>query len=377
MISPEEFTEAIDSVGIRFITGVPDSLLKDVCACITTKYSSDEHIIATNEGSAVALAMGHYLATGIPGLVYMQNSGIGNAINPLVSLASQDVYGVPMLLMIGWRGEILDDGSQIKDEPQHVMQGRITAELLELLEIPYIVLNGQEDIEQLVESGIKKALEISGPFAILVRKGAFSKFKSVDGQKQSTLLSREEVINLIVDHIPGESPIVSTTGKTSRELFELRKEHGTGHEKDFLTVGGMGHASQIAAGIALSLPDKTVYCIDGDGALLMHMGALAVSSDRSNLKHVVINNEAHDSVGGQPTKASEIDITKIAASCGYKYVESATSEEDIRKALERIVAAKESAFLEIKCAVGARDNLGRPDRTPQENKKGFMNFINS
>jgi len=283
MIDPKDFIDALQIAGIEFITGVPDSLLKDVCACITSEFPSNQHIIATNEGSAVGLAMGHYLSTGKPAMVYMQNSGLGNAVNPLTSLAAGEVYGIPMVLMVGWRGEIDVNGVQLKDEPQHVKQGNITPHQLELLDIPYEIVTDKEDITTLMTKVTDLALKNSTPAAILVRKGSFSKYTLNNNREDEHLLSREQVIEILVDVIPGDSPVVSTTGKASRELYELRKARNEGHEKDFLTVGGMGHASQIAAGIALSRPEKTVYCLDGDGAVLMHMGALTINSGIKNL----------------------------------------------------------------------------------------------
>ena len=377
MIDPKDFIDALRFAGTEFVTGVPDSLLKDVCACITSEFPSNQHIIATNEGSAVGMAMGHYLSTGKPAMVYMQNSGLGNAVNPIASLATGEVYGIPMVLMVGWRGEIDKHGMQLKDEPQHVKQGRITPQQLELLDISYKTITGNEDISSLLKMVTDLALKKSAPVAILVRKGSFSKYSLKDDRDNEHLLSRERVIEILVDMIPDDVPIVSTTGKTSRELFELRKARKEGHKKDFLTVGGMGHASQIAAGIALSMPEKHVYCFDGDGAVLMHMGALTINAEISNLKHIVINNGAHDSVGGQPTMASKVNLSEIASACGYKLIKTATTEEQIKSAVNAIIGSDESAFLEIKCTIGARDNLGRPDRTPKENKQDFMDFIKS
>jgi len=377
MIDPKDFIDALRYAGIEFVTGVPDSLLKDVCASITSEFSSKKHIIATNEGSAVGMAMGHYLSTGKPAMVYMQNSGLGNAVNPITSLAAGEVYGIPMVLMVGWRGEIDKNGVQLKDEPQHVKQGSITTHQLELLDIPYEIVTGNEDITTLMTKVTDLALKNSAPAAILVRKGSFSKYALNNNREDEHLLSREQVIEILVDMIPGDSPVVSTTGKTSRELYELRKARNEGHEKDFLTVGGMGHASQIAAGIALSRPEKTVYCLDGDGAVLMHMGALTINSGIKNLKHIVLNNGAHDSVGGQPTRAADLNLAEIAKECGYSLVLSVTAEDKIKSALEKIIRSIRSSFLEIRCRAGARKDLGRPDRSPKQNKQSFMDFLKS
>ncbi|MFW5720774.1 MAG: phosphonopyruvate decarboxylase [Bacteroidota bacterium] len=375
MISPEKFVTALKKSGITFISGVPDSLLKDACQCISETYGPQQHITATNEGSAFAMAIGHYLATGKPGFVYMQNSGLGNIVNPLCSLANQKVYAIPMVLMIGWRGEMCKDGSQIKDEPQHTKQGMVTLSQLELLDIPYTVLSGDEDVFSLLDKNVKKSLEIQGPVALVIRKNTFSKFKSADYQETDSLLTREKVIEILIESIPENAPVVSTTGKTSRELFELRKSHKSGHFKDFLTVGGMGHASQIATGIALALPNNPVYCIDGDGAVLMHMGGLFVSGKQPNIKHIVINNGSHDSVGGQPTLALEKNLSEIAKDCGYGFVRKAVTTEEIKQGIKDLNDSIESGFLEIKCKRGARKDLGRPDRTPKQNKIDFMSFL--
>jgi phosphonopyruvate decarboxylase len=294
MIEPIEFITSLDNLDIRFVTGVPDSLLKNVCACLTTYYPPERHIIATNEGSAVGLAIGHFLATGRPTLVYLQNAGLGNVVNPVTSLADPHVIGVPILFMIGWRGEINADGEQLHDEPQHIKQGRITLPQLEVLDIPYRIVDGSTPtIMPILSELINLAMSRIGPVALVVRKHTFAPFPLTKPDHEENQLTRETAISAIISALPKDVPIVSTTGMASRELFELRKVSGNGHHRDFLTVGGMGHAGQIAAGIAIARPDRQVVCIDGDGALLMHMGSLAISADCPNLLHIVINNGAH------------------------------------------------------------------------------------
>jgi phosphonopyruvate decarboxylase len=376
MIEPLEFIAALKKLDIRFITGVPDSLLKDVCACITENIPRERHIVATNEGSAVGLAIGHYLATARPALVYMQNSGLGNVINPVASLADPQVYAVPMVFMIGWRGEILADGGQIHDEPQHVKQGQITIPQLDIMAIPYVIAGESTgSILPVLENLVNAALARSGPVALLVRKQTFAPFNLPNLRDNRKWLSRETAIATILEVLPDDLPIVSTTGMASRELFEIRKTAGSGHQRDFLTVGGMGHASQIAAGIALARLDRKVVCLDGDGAMLMHMGGLAISADRNNLIHIVLNNGAHDSVGGQPTKGEILELTQIASACGYGTVAQAIDKNEIRSNILTMLDAGCSAFLEIKCCRGARSNLGRPDRAPADNKADFMSFM--
>ena len=379
MIDPIEFIETLKKHDIRFVTGVPDSLLKDVCACITAHFSTPHHIIATNEGSAVGLAIGHYLATGRTALIYMQNSGLGNTVNPVASLVDPQVYGIPMIFMIGWRGEILSNGKQLHDEPQHKKQGQITLSQLDILDIPYRIVDGShEKIEAIMENLVQLSLQRSGPVALIIRKNTFSSFKLINPPQENNEdlpLTREAAISSIIASLPEDVAIVSTTGMASRELFELRKENNQGHQRDFLTVGGMGHAGQIAAGIAFSRPELKVVCIDGDGAILMHTGGLANSADCRNLVHIVINNGAHDSVGGQPTKGRTLDFTAIAKACGYSRVALAKNAEEIERQMKAFLECGTSAFLEIKCRRGNRADLGRPDRIPMKNKEDFMAFM--
>lgn len=376
MINASDFISGLEESGIHFVTGVPDSLLKDICACITSKLGPEKHIIATNEGSAVGLAIGHYLATTRPALVYMQNSGLGNIVNPVVSLADPYVYAVPMVLLVGWRGELQEDQTQLSDEPQHVKQGQITLTQLDTLGIPYRIIDANTPaISVVLQSAVSDALERSGPVALVVRKNTFAPFELEVCKQDAAELSREEAIGKILSVLPLDTVIVSTTGMTSRELFELRKNAKAGHQRDFLTVGGMGHAAQIAAGIAFSRPDRTIVCIDGDGAVLMHTGALAISADCPNLIHIVLNNEAHDSVGGQPTKGNVLRFDRIAHSFGYHHVDNAISGSQLREKLARMLGLNGSAFLEVRCRRGARKGLGRPNRTPIENKVDFMKFL--
>ena len=377
MIDSNKFLEALEDAGLHFFTGVPDSLLKSICYRITSKYSNTEHIIASNEGAAVALAIGYYLASSKPALVYMQNSGIGNTINPLTSLADSQVYGIPMVLLIGWRGEIDDSGRQIKDEPQHVKQGQITKQQLDLLGVDYEVIDSMSlDYADKIKSLYARSIENNSPVALLVRKNTFESIDSIitDSTCES-LPSRERTIKCILEHVPDTFPVISTTGMASREVFEIRELNKSGHHRDFLTVGGMGHASQIATAIALCNPNQRVICIDGDGALIMHAGSLAVSADCDNLIHIVINNAAHDSVGGQPTKGEKLNLANIAKSFGYKTTYFVDSLVDLEKIMPNAFSSRESVFIEVKCSKGARSDLGRPTKSPKENKLDLMNFL--
>ncbi|MBK8551378.1 MAG: phosphonopyruvate decarboxylase [Ignavibacteria bacterium] len=373
MISPGKFFEILKSNGINFYTGVPDSLLKDFCAYVTDNVPKENHIINSNEGAAVALASGHYLASGNPALVYMQNSGTGNAVNPLLSLADTEVYSIPMVLLIGWRGE---PGK--KDEPQHVKQGRVMLKMLEAMEIPYEILYGSSDnIESIIENTFAVMRENNCPVALIAPDGTFEEYKFRNDIKSDYPMKREDAVKIILDRLNEGDIVLSTTGKTSREVFEYRENKDQSHQNDFLTVGSMGHCSQIALGIALEKKDKEVYVIDGDGAVLMHMGALAIigSNAPENFRHIIINNGAHDSVGGQPTAGFGINFADIAKDCGYKFTLTAEDKDQLKEKLEIIKHSKGPSLLEVRVNKGSRKDLGRPDKTPAENKKSFMEFL--
>jgi len=343
---------------------------------LSENVSDDRHIIAVNEGNAFSLALGYFLATKKIPMVYMQNSGLGNAINPLLSLADKQVYSIPLIMMIGWRGE-----PGVKDEPQHCKQGAITIDLLKTMDVPYQVIGSDtsdDEIFSKFDGLIQDAIRHSRPCALVVKKNSFLPYKLKNNRVDGGLLSREDAIKIIVDNLSLEDVIVSTTGVASRELFEYRESFGNGHHRDFLTVGGMGHASQIALGIALAKRDRNVYCLDGDGAFLMHMGGAAIlaSMGLNNVKHVLLNNYSHDSVGGQPTISSKIDIQGLATSMGYQCVAQAKTVDQIMNELMIIKKCSGPALLEIQIKKGFRSDLGRPTLTPQENKYEFMRFIN-
>lgn len=373
MVSPELFIKTLEANGITFFAGVPDSLLKNVCAYITDHSSKENNLITANEGAAVGVAAGHYLATGQIPMVYMQNSGLGNTVNPLLSLADEKVYSIPMLLMIGWRGE-----PGVHDEPQHVKQGEVTLRLLETMGIPYIVLPEEETATvSAIGSIVTDCKKTGKPHAIVIKKGTFGSYKLKQTAVNDYPLSREEALKIAVSLLPADSVIVSTTGKLSRELYEYRDANGQSHSSDFLTVGSMGHASSIALGIALSKPERKVFCFDGDGAFIMHMGALTNIGKLapSNYIHVLFNNGAHESVGGQPTLGFDIEATAIARACGYTHVVSVERPEEITSEITKALASAGPCLIEIRVAINSRDNLGRPKTTPIENKESFMKFI--
>lgn len=364
----------VETIGSEFYTGVPDSQLKALCNYLMDRYGIDpkHHVIAANEGNCTALAAGYHLATGKYPVVYMQNSGEGNIINPVASLLNDKVYAIPVIFIVGWRGE-----PGIHDEPQHIYQGEVTVKLLDDMGIESFII-GKETTDEEVASAMEHFRDVlaSGKdVAFVIRKGALTDAPKVEYKNDNTMV-REEIIQHIVK-ASGEDPIVSTTGKASRELFETRVANGQSHKYDFLTVGSMGHSSSIALGVAINKPDTRVWCVDGDGAVLMHMGSMAVlgANKPKNLIHVVINNGAHETVGGMPTVAAEIDLVAIAKACGYPYAVCVDNFEELDKELEAAKARNELSLIEVKCSIGAREDLGRPTTTALENKENFMEYL--
>lgn len=366
-----KFVAQLSNMGVGFYTGVPDSQLKPLCNYLMHEYGmSDKHIIAANEGNAVALAAGHYLSTGNVPCVYLQNSGLGNIINPVASLLNNRVYGIPCIFVVGWRGE-----PGVKDEPQHDFQGNITLKLLEVIDIAYMIIDKDTTTEDFrnKHTQFQALFDAGKSVAFVVKKGGLTYDKKIE-YKNNNIMLREQIINHIVN-VADEDIIISTTGKISRELFEIREKKGQSHKRDFLTVGSMGHSSSIALSIAFNKANKRVWCIDGDGALLMHMGSMAVIGTKApkNYVHVVINNGAHESVGGMPTVASEIDLVQIALGCGYKAAYSVSRFDELDSVLFKM--GEGPVFIEIKSAIGSRIDLGRPTTTPEENRVAFMSYL--
>ena len=361
-------------IGADFYAGVPDSQLKALCDYLMDRYGIDSchHLIAANEGSCTALAAGYYLATGKVPVVYMQNSGEGNIINPVASLLNDRVYAIPAIFVIGWRGE-----PGVHDEPQHIFQGKITTNLLDDLEIAYYVVSKDTSKEELAYAmqEFKRVLSSGKDVAFIIRKNALSYDKKIEYKNDNRML-REEIINHIVK-VSGEDPIISTTGKASRELFEIRAANGQSHQYDFLTVGSMGHSSSIALGVAINKPEPRIWCIDGDGAALMHMGSMAVIGVQkpNNLIHIIINNASHETVGGMPTVAGQIDFPGIAKACGYPSAVSVADFEELDSELKAAKDRNQLSFIEVKCAIGSRKDLGRPTTSAIENKKAFMEYL--
>ena len=364
----------IECLGSDFFTGVPDSQLKALCDYLMFTYGIDKkhHIIAANEGNCTALAAGYHLATGKVPVVYMQNSGEGNIINPVASLLNDAVYAIPVIFVVGWRGE-----PGIHDEPQHIYQGKVTTKLLEDMDINYMILDKETKTE--VVAGkmqqFKNMLENGKSVAFVVRKGALSFDEKVNYKNEYTM-KREEIIQHILN-VSKEDPIVSTTGKASREVFETRVANGQDHKYDFLTVGSMGHSSAIAMGVAINTPNQKIWCIDGDGAVLMHMGSMAVlgANKLPNFVHVIINNGAHETVGGMNTVADKIDLVAIAKACGYQYAVSVDNFTILDQELNKAKTSNVLTMIEVKCSIAARDDLGRPTTTALENKENFMKYL--
>lgn len=370
MINTLDFYQSLINRQIDFFAGVPDSLLANLCACIKENTPTKKNIITANEGNAVAMCAGYHISTGKYGVVYMQNSGEGNAVNPLLSLADDDVYSIPMLLIIGWRGE---PGKH--DEPQHVKQGKVTLSLLESIGIEYLVLDENSFLEQ-IDSAVDYLKSNSKPFAIIVKKGMFSEYK-VAKEHSPFSMTREDALKVILESLGSDDIVVSTTGKTSREIFEIREANKQGHSNDFLTVGSMGHTASIAFGMCQGT-DHNVWCIDGDGSFIMHMGSLGVIAANmpNNLKYIINDNAAHESVGGQPTCSRNLNLPMILKGLGFRDAIVAETKEQIANGLE-ILKNECAVALIIRTQQGSRDNLGRPTTTPKENKFDLMKKLGS
>lgn len=369
----EYFVKKIKELGIESLIGVPDSTLKQFCDYINTDGRDEfKHYVPANEGAATGMAVGVFLATGKPACVYMQNSGLGNVVNPVTSIANEEVYDIPMLFITGWRGE---PGK--KDEPQHKFMGKVTEEMFDVMNIEHEVIGFEttdEELDEIFKEAGDKIKE-NKQFAVIVKKDTFEKRAFGDYSNKFPLI-RESAIAEIVRSLDHDDVVISTTGKISREVYEQSDIICGGHGQDFLTVGGMGHASMIAYGYAANRPEKRVYCLDGDGAVLMHMGSLAfiAKENPSNLVHICINNEAHESVGGMPTGAAGKFFAPIAQAAGYDKVYHAETMEELRTCLDAIKKERKLTFLEIMVSVASRDNLGRPKESAVENKNNFMEY---
>lgn len=371
MINSSSLLEVLARNKIRYFVGVPDSLLSNLCSKIEGSSSTVEHLIAPNEGTAVAIAIGYHLASGDTPAVYMQNSGLGNAYNPLISLAHQEVYGIPMLLIIGWRG-----AKGHLDEPQHVTQGVITPMMLELAGINTFIVDEHSQVNQIEEFLRGNAVGAKGPYALLVSPDVLEKSTNAKGTVEIVELTREAALTEVISSLPASSIVVATTGKLSRELYEYR-ENTDFAGCDFLTVGGMGHASAIALGIAKKCPNRTVVCLDGDGAFQMHLGVTALIGEcsPSNFVHVLFNNGIHESVGGQKIAASGVKYEELIFSLNYKSYDLLLTLEEIKSTMSLVWKKLGPSFVEIKVNSESRENLKRPKTTPERNKMTFQDYI--
>ena len=373
MIEPKHFYHLLKQNNINFFCGVPDSLLKNFCAYITDNCSSKNHIISANEGNAIGISAGKYIATGEIPLVYLQNSGLGNIVNPVMSLCHKDVYGIPLLLMIGWRGE-----PGLKDEPQHHPQGRKTVDLLKSMEIPFIeLISNEEKFTSQVNKFLEANKDIKHPIAILVKKNTFKDYlikAKTDKNNNIFNMSRKEALKIVLEKISSSSLFIATTGKLGRELYQIRDEIGITHQNDFLNIGAMGHASSIALGISLSSLSKRIICLDGDGSMIMHMGAMAIIGDlkNKNYGHIVFNNGKHDSVGGQPTVAFNINLPKIAEALNYNYSKTVSNKDELQVVLKNVQNIMGPWFIEILIKDGVDNNLGRPNLSPKSSLALFQ-----
>lgn len=374
-ISAAEFYCLLNDNDVDFFTGVPDSSLKYFCSYVDKVTPPNKHIIAANEGNAIAIAAGYYLGTGRLPLVYMQNSGIGNAVNPLLSLCDPEIYSIPMLIMIGWRGE-----PGLNDAVQHVKDGRVQFDLLQAMEIPYEILSSEDDhVEEKVRRCVSLALSENRPVALVVKTGTFANNGSNPPSIVTGSLMREEAIELLLHSFSDDTIFVSTTGKTSSELFDIRVRSKQTHSRDFLGVGSMGHCSSIALGIAITNPDHTVVCIDGDGSLIMHMGSLTTIGKLRprNFRHVLINNKVHESVGGQPTAVTNVNIPNLAKATGYNNAYSAKDKKELETILSQFVNNFGPSILDVHVKPGTRREMGRPNISPIERKSIFMDYLNT
>lgn len=365
------FLESLDKAGVNFFTGVPDSYLHGFCCELKSTCSLEKNIIAANEGNAIGIAVGHYLATSEVPLVYMQNSGLGNAVNPLASLACNGMLGVPMILLIGWRGDPWHD-----DHIQHELQGEITPKTLDIMGIPRITLCS-ENFNEAVEWAVTTAITEETPVGILVPKGLLNG-KKKPSDNNGFFLSREQAISIVLDAAPPDAIYSATTGRASRELFHLRETRGEGHDRDYLNVGSMGHASSVTLGMALARPERHFVCLDGDAAVIMHMGALTMPSKigAPNFLHVVLNNGEHESVGGQPSAGYTANLTAIAAASGYQTYGRFVSElDEVSYAVKKLCSCGRAAFLDIHIHSGIRSDMPGLDINPKSMRNSLISSL--
>ena len=374
MIDQNTLFDQLNVMGLNFFTGVPDSLLNDFCLHLVKKVPDCQHIMAANEGNAIGIAAGYHMATGKIPVVYMQNSGIGNATNPLLSLTHRCVYGIPLILLIGWRGD-----PAIKDHAQHKKQGELTPVLMEDMDIPYQVLDEDDTVIEKFQWAANKAKELNAPVALIAKKAILTQKEKKQEYAESPLMNREEAISAVLDVFGKDAIYLATTGRATRELHEQIMIHGFGHEIEFLNVGAMGHLSSIGLGLAVGAPDKKIVVFDGDAAAVMHMGSLATNGryQPKNLIHIVLNNGVNESVGGQKSSGQVINLTAIAKDCGYETIPAfVESKEDLQKAVKQLADSNHLSFLDVHVRQGIRKDMPGLKIEHQHAKNALMNYLN-
>ncbi len=373
MVNQEQLFKALDKMGIHFFTGVPDSLLNDFCLYLVKNIPERQHVMAANEGNAIGIAAGHYMATGDIPVVYMQNSGIGNATNPLLSLTHEYVYGIPMVLVIGWRGD-----PSIQDHVQHKKQGELTPVLMKDMDISYQILDKEDTVVEKFAWAVEKTKDLSSPVALIVKKGVLTEKVKKQQYPESSLMSREEAISTVLDLYGEDAIYLATTGRATRELSEQLKLHGIDEGHEFQNVGSMGHASSVALGIALACPDKRVVVFDGDAAAIMHLGSLATNGryHPANLIHIVLNNGVNESVGGQKSPGLMINLTQIAKACGYEtpsaHIETPLS---LQNALKNLESKRCMSFVDVHVRQGIRSDMPKLCIDHKAQKKALMKTL--
>jgi phosphonopyruvate decarboxylase len=375
MVNQRYLFESLKNLGIDFFAGVPDSLLNNFCLYMVENIPDGQHVMAANEGNAIAIAAGHYMATGNIPLVYMQNSGIGNATNPLLSLTHDSVYGIPMILVIGWRGD-----PAFNDHAQHKKQGELTPVLMKDMDIPYEILDDENTVVEKFTWAIDKAKEISAPVALIAKKAILTEKVKKQEYPESKLMNREEAVSAVVDVLGEDAIYLGTTGRATREVHEQLKEHGVGEGHEWQNVGSMGHVSSVGLGIALAKPEQKVVVFDGDAAAVMHMGALATNCryKAGNLIHIVLNNGVNESVGGQPSAGYVVNLTEVAAACGYRTPGHAVeTREELQAIMKNYKNGEMPLFLDVHVRQGIRSDMPKLSIDHKAQKDALMkNLIN-
>ena len=373
MVNQKELFDALGEMGVDFFTGVPDSLLNDFCLYMTNNLMAKQHVMAANEGNAIGVAAGHYMATGKLPLVYMQNSGIGNATNPLLSLTHDCVYGIPMLLVIGWRGD-----PSINDHAQHKKQGELTPVLMSDMDIPYAILDDENTVIEKFRWAADKAREISSPVALIAKKAILTQKEKKQQYPENRLMNREEAVSAVVDVFGEDAVYLGTTGRATREVHEQLIAHGIGEGHEWQNVGSMGHVSSVGLGLALARPDKRIVVFDGDAAVVMHMGALATNCryKAGNMVHIVLNNGVNESVGGQPSAGYLIDLTAVARACGYRTVGHAVeTKEELQQIVRENQTGEMPLFIDVHVRQGIRSDLPKLNIDHKGQKEALMHLL--